>query len=115
MKKVGFKILNIIKPEARFCVFILIGLLVFAVPAAAQEDPYIPVRAVRNCHQTGAATPAAYITDGNMQTCWKLKPGAASGWAELTLEETALIHGLELDGSLASGTSLVVEYEKDSA
>ena len=55
------------------------------------------------------------MTDGNMQTCWRLKPGAASGWAELTLEEAALIHGLELNGFLANGTSLAVEYEKDGA
>ena len=115
MKKVGFKMLKIIKPEARLCAVILIGLLAFTVPAAAQDSPYIPVSAVRNCHQTGALTPAVYITDGDPQTYWSLESGATSGWAELTLEEATLIHGLELDGFLASGTRLTVEYEKAGA
>ena len=55
------------------------------------------------------------MTDGDPQTYWSLEPCATSGWAELTLEEATLIHGLELDGFLASGTRLTVEYEKDGA
>src|SRR5690554_249125 len=109
----GLKAFNVLKTNARLCAVILIGLLAFTVPAAAQEDPYIPVSAVRNCHQTGALTPAVHMTDENPQTYWSLKPGAVSGWAELTLEEATLIHGLELDGFLAAGTSLTVEYRND--
>src|SRR5690554_8157790 len=84
------------------CILWIVFIIIFtvAVPAAAQEDLYVPVHEVRHCHLTGSLTPGIHLLDGDPNTYWGLVSGAEQGWVELSLQDEALIYGLEIGGML---------------
>ncbi|MCL6615056.1 MAG: hypothetical protein K6U03_10685, partial [Firmicutes bacterium] len=91
----------------------LLGIVLFfalASPARAAEGSYLGVSSFHSSPTTDPLLPPEYLSDNDLATAWGLLPGAGGGWVELTLDEEALIYGLKIEGFLAPGTALRLEY-----
>jgi hypothetical protein len=79
--------------------------LLLFVPIMTEAEE-IPVTTVTGTPASLTASPVQYLVDGDPETYWALQPGTTSGWAVLTLEVPALIHGLEITCDLRPGRGI---------
>ena len=90
-------------------------ILITFTPVLAGDEAYIKVTEVTAGSETDQLKPVRYLVDEDPETSWGFQPGAVQGWAELTLEESALIDGIKLTGDLAPGATLYLEYHRAGA
>lgn len=81
--------------------------------AGAQTDGTVTIVRAICSGETDPGHPALSMMDGNAETDWRLKPGSSGGWVELDLEQVSLIQGIKLNGVLAQGSQLVVEFRQN--
>ncbi|TCL54575.1 RHS repeat-associated protein [Hydrogenispora ethanolica] len=87
---------------------ILALFILLCIPASASG---LTVIQTRNGLETDPNHPANYLVDQSPNTYWSLKSDATQGWAELDLDQPALIYGIKLSGNLGNDTALTIEYQ----
>src|SRR5690554_2583542 len=90
-------------------------ILIITTPVLAGGDSYIDITEISAGSETDLLKPVRYLVDEDPETSWGFQPGAVQGWAELSLEEPALIDGIKLAGDLAPGATLYLEYHRAGA
>ncbi|NLW46279.1 MAG: hypothetical protein GXY86_02915, partial [Firmicutes bacterium] len=82
-----------------------------AAPVGDQEQ--ITIAQVLASPNSQRVHPGVLLIDAKPETYWAVNPNSGEGWAELRLNQRALIRGLEISGSLGNGNSLVMEYRQE--
>lgn len=105
-------------PEMKFrpiilLIMVLVVIVAMSATVSAGEERRITITATYASGNTAPGHPAIHLNDGNPVTYWAVKPESGEGWVELELSQTALVYGLELNGYLAAGSRLAVEYKQE--
>ena len=98
------------KPVSLLAMILVVVSALSMITVAAGEEQQVKITTIITSGNTDLEHPGALLTDGDPGTFWAVKPGSGEGWVELSFNRLALIHGLELTGSLGYGNRLVIQY-----
>lgn len=102
------------KPIILFVILLMVIMVVNVAATSVDNLQHVSIATILTSDNTQALHPGVFLTDGRPETYWAVKPNSGGGWVELSLNQPALIHGLELNGSLGNGNSLILEYQREN-
>ena len=83
------------------------------VTVAAGEGRQVTITNITMSANTDPSHPGTLLNDGDPDSYWDVKPDSGDGWVELSLNQAALIYGLQLNGNLSADARLGVEYQQN--
>ena len=99
------------KPISLFAVILVVFMTLNITTVAAIDERQVTITNIVMSANTDPSHPGTLLTDGDLESYWAVKPGSGDGWVELSLNQPALIYGLQLNGNLSEGSRLSVEYQ----
>lgn len=101
---------KIFKKTLFVIVFVMTVVSVFALKTDWGDSL---LNGTRESETTGIFSPARFVFDNNVETCWNLEKGKTHGWFEKYWDRQKDINSIEIEAYITEGTTLTFSYEKD--